>query len=184
MTVVIRDMHTLTMDSHEQAAHLLHAGFAEHWPDAWPDVDSAMEEVLSLLEEDCICLAALDEEGEIVGWIGGLPEYDGHVFELHPLVVQSDQRGQGIGRLLVLALEDHARQAGANAIMLGTDDQNEMTSLSGVNLYPNVWEHISNIQNYKNHPYSFYQKLGYTIVGVIPDANGPGKPDILMAKSL
>jgi aminoglycoside 6'-N-acetyltransferase I len=34
------------------------------------------------------------------------------------------------------------------------------------------------------HPYEFYQKLGYVIVGVIPDANGPGKPDILMAKSL
>jgi aminoglycoside 6'-N-acetyltransferase I len=28
----------------------------------------------------------------------------------------------------------------------------------------------------------FYQKLGYVIVGVIPDANGPGKPDIMMAK--
>jgi hypothetical protein len=27
-----------------------------------------------------------------------------------------------------------------------------------------------------------YQKLGFVIVGVMPDANGPGKPDIYMAK--
>jgi hypothetical protein len=26
--------------------------------------------------------------------------------------------------------------------------------------------------------------MGYTIVGVIPDANGLGKPDILMAKRI
>lgn len=31
-------------------------------------------------------------------------------------------------------------------------------------------------------PYEFYQKLGYAIIGVVPDANGLGKPDILMAK--
>ena len=32
------------------------------------------------------------------------------------------------------------------------------------------------------HPYEFYVKMGYKIVGVIPDANGIGKPDIWMAK--
>jgi hypothetical protein len=45
-------------------------------------------------------------------------------------------------------------------------------------------EGFASIRNLKHHPYEFYQKLGYQIVGVIPDANGPGKPDILMAKSL
>jgi aminoglycoside 6'-N-acetyltransferase I len=39
-------------------------------------------------------------------------------------------------------------------------------------------------QNLKNHPFTFYERLGYHIVGVIPDANGIGKPDILMAKRL
>jgi aminoglycoside 6'-N-acetyltransferase I len=45
-----------------------------------------------------------------------------------------------------------------------------------------VLEHIKNIRNIKNHPYEFYQKMGYTIVGICPDANGFGKPDIYMAK--
>ena len=43
-------------------------------------------------------------------------------------------------------------------------------------------EKIRDIRNLKGHPYAFYQKLGYTIVGVMPDANGRGKPDIYLAK--
>ncbi|HCK67449.1 MAG TPA: N-acetyltransferase, partial [Anaerolineae bacterium] len=67
-------------------------------------------------------------------------------------------------------------------ILLGTDDENNMTSLSNVDLYENLFEKIKNIKNIKGHPYEFYQKMGYTIIGVIPDANGIGKPDILMSK--
>ncbi len=40
------------------------------------------------------------------------------------------------------------------------------------------------IQNLRGHPYGFYEKQGFVIVGVMPDANGPGKPDILMAKRI
>ena len=47
-----------------------------------------------------------------------------------------------------------------------------------------VFEHVARIRNLKGHPYEFYQKLGYVIVGVIPDANGPGKPDIIMARRI
>ena len=57
-----------------------------------------------------------------------------------------------------------------------------MTTLAGVDLYRNVFEHITNIKNLRGHPYEFYQKLGFVIVGVMPDANGLGKPDIYMAK--
>jgi hypothetical protein len=34
------------------------------------------------------------------------------------------------------------------------------------------------------HPFLFYRKLGYVVTGVMPDANGRGRPDIFMSKRL
>jgi aminoglycoside 6'-N-acetyltransferase I len=124
----------------------------------------------------------VDETGNALGWIGGIKQYDGNVWELHPLVVGGDTRGKGVGRALVEDLEEQVRQRGGLTIWLGTDDEDDQTSLSGVNLYPNVWEHLTKIRNLRDHPFEFYQKLGFVIVGVMPDANGRGKPDIYMAK--
>jgi aminoglycoside 6'-N-acetyltransferase I len=45
-----------------------------------------------------------------------------------------------------------------------------------------VLEKLMNIKNIKGHPYEFYQKMGFSLVGVIPDADGLGKPDIILAK--
>jgi aminoglycoside 6'-N-acetyltransferase I len=59
-----------------------------------------------------------------------------------------------------------------------------MTSLGGADLYRDLWQQIANIVNLKGHPYEFYMKLGYVITGVMPDANGHGKPDIYMGKRL
>ncbi len=64
----------------------------------------------------------------------------------------------------------------------GLVDEDNMTSLSEVDPYENLWEKIRDIRNLNNHPFEFYQKMGYIITGVVPDANGIGKPDILMAK--
>ena len=166
----------------EQAAHLLVIGFREHWPHAWPDLAAAREEVRGGLESGRIARIALDEAGAVLGWIGGIPEYDGLTWELHPLVVDPNHRGLGIGQALVADLERQVKVRGGATLFLGTDDEDGMTTLAGVDLYPNVWEHIARIRNLRGHPYEFYQKQGFVIVGVIPDANGPGKPDIIMAK--
>jgi aminoglycoside 6'-N-acetyltransferase I len=122
------------------------------------------------------------EDGTVLGWIGAICQYDGHAWELHPLVVHLDRQGQGIGRALVADLECLVRERGATTLYLGTDDEDGATTLSNVDLYPDVTSHISRVRNLRRHPYEFYQKVGFVIVGVIPDANGPGKPDIIMAK--
>jgi aminoglycoside 6'-N-acetyltransferase I len=167
-----------------QAAGLLVEGFRDDWPEAWPDMDAALREVRESLGEGRICRVALDEDGAVLGWIGGIPSYGGNVWELHPLVVRQDLRLQGIGRALVADLEERVRERGGLTLWLGTDDETGMTTLSGVDLYPDVLEHLANIENLRGHPYEFYQKLGFSIVGAMPDANGPGKPDIYMAKRL
>ena len=166
----------------QQVAILLVEGFKEHWPDAWPDLESALQEVHESFEPDRISRIAIDESETVLGWIGGIRQYDGNVWELHPLVVKPGYQRQGIGRALVTDLEEQVRERGGLTLWLGTDDEDGMTTLAGVNLYPNVWEHVTQIKNLRGHPYEFYQKLGFVIVGVMPDANGPGKPDIYMAK--
>ena len=178
----IIDLHPDRDDLIEQIARMLVEGFKEHWPNAWPDVESARDEVRQSFAEDRISRVAVDETGTVLGWIGGIKHYDGNVWELHPLVVCGETRRKGVGRALVEDLEEQVRRRGGLTIWLGTDDEDDQTSLSRVNLYPDVWEHITKIRNLRNHPYEFYQKLGFVIVGVMPDANGRGKPDIYMAK--
>ncbi|UCH42823.1 MAG: hypothetical protein JSW16_08470, partial [Dehalococcoidales bacterium] len=70
-----------------QAAALLVRGFWEHWPDAWPDMKAAMNEVQESFNTGRINRVAIDDNGEVLGWIGGISQYRGRVWELHPLVV-------------------------------------------------------------------------------------------------
>src|SRR3989440_1326153 len=168
----------------QQVAALLVEGFATNWPYAWPEMESALEEVRESFAAGHISRIAVDEDGTVLGWIGGISQYRGHVWELHPLVVRVSQQGKGIGRTLVADLDERVKERGGLTITLGTDDVNYLTSLAGIDLFPNVLEHVAHIRNLKQHPYEFYQKQGYVIIGVMPDANGLGKPDILMAKSV
>jgi aminoglycoside 6'-N-acetyltransferase I len=169
----------------EQAALMLHHEFNQaRWDYSWSTLQEAQEEVATLCEEENIARAYLNDAGDVLGWIGGLPDYDDRVWELHPLVIHPQHRGQGIGRLLVADLEAQARARGGLTLMLGTDDTDAMTSLAGVDLYQDLWHKIATIKNYKRHPFEFYLKQGFVITGVIPDANGRGKPDILMSKRL
>jgi aminoglycoside 6'-N-acetyltransferase I len=141
-----------------------------------------LEEATEWFGEGKIVRAAVDDEGNLLGIIGGIPQYDGHVWELHPLAVQPNIQGKGVGKALVEDFEEQVRARGGLTIMLGSDDEDNMTSLSNVDLYENPWNHVKKIRNLKGHPFEFYQKMGYVITGVVPDANGMGKPDILMSK--
>ena len=161
----------------DQAAALLVDAFP-HW---LATMKLARDEVMEALGTDRVCLVARADD-QILGWIGAIPEYS-HAWELHPLVVRADARHRGVGASLVAALEDRVRAAGALMLYLGTDDDGPTpgTSAGGVELFPDVLSHAASLRVI-DHPTGFYLRQGFEVVGLIPDANGPGKPDILMAK--
>ena len=165
----------------QQAAAILHQVFAPRA--SWETLEEATEEVQEMLALDRMVWAAM-VDAEVIGWIGGIPHRHGHVWELHPLVVKPEWQRQGIGSRLVQHLEQQVKERGGLTIWLGSDDTHHQTSLADVDLYTNLWEQIRTIRNLKGHPYEFYQKLGYTIIGVMPDASGLGKPDIFMGKRM
>ena len=184
MTMTIRVLTPADEGLIRQAARILMLGFAGNWPDAWPTFESALEEVGEALAEDRICRVALDGSGEMLGWAAAIRQYEGHAWELHPLVVDPRRQRRGIGALLLREIERLVAAEGATTLWLGSDDETRMTSLAGVDLYPDPLAHLARLEDVKGHPFRFYLKQGYSVVGVIPDANGPGKPDILLAKRL
>ena len=119
--MVICDLRPDAETSIVQAAQLLVEGFREHWPNAWPTLEAALDEVRECLSAERICRIAMLEE-TVVGWIGGIPQYDGHVWELHPLVVRADARGCGIGRALVEDLEAQVAVRGGHTIAIAAAD--------------------------------------------------------------
>lgn len=169
--------------THDAAARLLTSAFLARGNSAWPTFDSAQKELEECLASPNLCLGVFIDD-ELAGWVGLRPMYD-KTWELHPLVIATEHQGKGLGRQLLQAIEQEAIDKGLLGIMLGTDDEHDQTSLSqqtlnGDNLL-NAMQHLTNLNH---HPFEFYQKCGYSLVGVVPNANGKNKPDIWMWKDL
>ncbi len=110
---------------------------------------------------------------------------------LEPFDFTQIQRGDvvGIGIHTLNALRGYedgrkAREQGAYTLRVGSDDEVGMTSLANVDLYSDLPSKLAGAWSGSRHPIGFYRRVGFSLVGVIPDANGPGKPDIILAKPL
>ena len=177
----IVDLGTQPAAIRAQAAAIL----ADAFPDenGWPTIELGLAEI-EWVARDGFVRAAIEGE-QVLGWVGGLEEYRGRVWELHPIVVAKDRRLQGIGRVLVEAFEAEARRRGGLTATLGTDDHYGQTSVFDVDLYRDLPAHILGLRDLgERHPFLFYRKLGYVVTGLMPDANGRGRPDIYMSKAL
>ncbi len=163
----------------EQAAELL----VDRMPEGWPTLTEARKHVREMLDPARLCRGFI-RGPRLLGWVGGLEHYPNHIWELHPLVVHRDHERRGVGRALVNDLEDRVRELGIHIMYVGTDDELDQTSLGGVDLFPDVLAKLARLENLHHHPVGFYQRLGYSVIGVMPDANGFGKPDILLARRL
>lgn len=145
--------------------------------------DCAYQEMIPILYDERIAVMTI-QDNHLIGFVGAIPQYGVTGWELHPLVVNKAFRNKGIGSQLVYKLEKEVATRGGITMYLGTDDELGATTLSDVDLFEDTYKKIEKIKNNHGHPYEFYQKIGYKIVGVFPDVNGIGKPDIWMAKRI
>ena len=63
----------------EQAAMLLVEGFRDSGSTAWSKLEDALLEVRKSFQPSRISRVALDEAGDVQGWVGGIEEYGGNV---------------------------------------------------------------------------------------------------------
>ena len=177
----IVDFATLPPARHAEAARILREALA-HVPSAYNGPGEAEAEVaLRSGDDEWLGHAALEGE-RLVGWIGAIRTYS-HGWELHPLVVAPDRQRRGIGSALMAALEVRARSEGVLTLFLGSDDDYGGTNLFGRDLWPDVMGHVAaTVATTRGHALTFYRRHGYEIVGLLPDVNGAGRPDIMLAK--
>jgi len=167
-----------------QVAELLKDGFSDTGTEAWQTIEECLKDVRDSLGDKKISRIALGAEKEMLGWAAGAPLYGNVTWELEVIVVERGNRNKGIGSGLLGDFESEVKLRGGLNVFLGTDDENFRTSIGGTELYPDPLSHLSYLQNINQHPFEFYKKRGYTVVGVLPDANGIGKPDIFMSRRL
>jgi aminoglycoside 6'-N-acetyltransferase I len=121
-----------------------------------------------------------------VGWIAARPQGHG-VWELHPILVAPAYQRRGHGRTLVAEIERLALAQGARTMILSTADAVRATTIGGIDLFANPLTALATIDvtdAKAGHAYQFWVKVGYSLVGVLPDAEGPGIPSIQCAKML
>ncbi len=181
--MVIIEFDDLSPADWSQAAGILRAAL-ERLPSGYSAPGDAEAEVeLRRLQDEWLGYAAL--EGEmLVGWIGALRTYS-HGWEIHPLVVAPEWQRRGIGSALLGVLEGRARSDGVLTLFLGSDDDYGGTNLFGQDVWSDVHGAARTAQpSPAGHALGFYRRHGFEVVGLLPDVNGAGRPDILMAKRL
>ena len=171
---------TLGGTQRTQAARML----TDELPLGWPSLADAIQEIAEIRSGGDALLLCAVENGEVLGWAGLLPAY-ARVFELHPLVVRHDRQRMGIGSALLEEITCAAREKGGLTLLAGVDDEGPEgeTSLANVDLYEDLPGKLAAFDP-GVHQAAFYMKNGFQVVGVVPDANGIGKPDIQLAMRL
>lgn len=169
----------------EKLIQLTFAGGKQHNPFWLPAMADARDEVHEALSPGKISRIVVD--GELpLGWGSVFPHGYG-VWELHPLIIDPACHGKGCGKYLVSELEKLAKGAGAATMILSTSDATGATTIGGIDLYDDPLDRLKNIDvtdAKKGHAFQFWRKMGYSLVGVLPDAEGRGIPSIQFSKRL
>lgn len=176
MTVV--DLGCLDEAQLERLMALTLVAAAEHAPGWMPTLEHVRETIDEARGKHAR-VAVVDAEP--VAWIAAAHDW-GRIWEIHPLIVAREHQRRGIGRLLVQDVEARAAADGALTLLLSTSDMTNATSVSNVDPYAAPIDLAIAVT--KPHPVAFWQRCGFRIVGITPDAEAAGQPSITLAKSL
>lgn len=167
----------------ERLARLTHEASARHAPNWLPTLEHAREELEDATQEGHHTRVAFDDDGAPLGWISTFHLYS-VVWEIHPLVVDVRHQRRGCGTQLVADAEAVAAAHGCGVMFVSTSDETGSTSLSGRDLYQDPLGAMARITFAPGHAVGFWLRTGYTLTGIIPDAEGPGCPSIQFTKRL
>jgi aminoglycoside 6'-N-acetyltransferase I len=166
----------------DELARLTYKAFKTHAPDWLPTTADARRRVLQAAAPDRINRVLLNPHAKPLGWIGVTPINHGRIWEIHPLAIAPAEQGKGYGSMLVNEIEWLAQLHGVLGLLVGTSDETGATPLYGVDLYQNPCELLNRLTCAEQHAVTFWRKVGFTVVGVLPDAEGRGRPGITLAK--
>lgn len=170
----------------DKLARLTYDSARSHNPSWLPTLQDATETVQEALAPGTVCRVLMSDDEVPIGWIAANPQGHG-VWELHPLLIAPAHQRRGHGRTLVSEIEKLALAEGARTMILSTADAVRATTLGGIDLFVNPLAALAGIDvtdPKAGHAYQFWVKVGYSLVGVLPDAEGPGIPSIQCAKLL
>jgi aminoglycoside 6'-N-acetyltransferase I len=164
----------------DEIARLLVESFADLSPGWVPTAEAAHDVIGHTFGGDKLSRVLLTDGDQVGGWIAGMHAY-ARLWELHPLVVSPRFRRRGFGRALVCDLVQQVAARGALTLYAGTSDETNRTTLFGRDLHADPIEAMRALRATREHPMDFYLKMGFSLVGVMPDAEGEGKPSIHFA---
>ena len=177
----IVDLDTTDASLVTRLADLTFEAFKENAPEWLPTVDLARKQVTSATSAGRLGRVVL-EQYEVAGWIGIIKGK--RVWEIHPIAIAIEHQYKGLGHLLVEDVARIAKEAGALTLFAGTSDEVGTTNLFGADLYADPASFIKGIEATGRNPFKFWQNAGFTVVGLMPDAEGIGKPAIHLARRL
>jgi aminoglycoside 6'-N-acetyltransferase I len=179
--IEIVDLDTRDSAVIEQLAILTFEAFKENMPDWVPTIDLARDKVLEASGNQKHA-RVLKLHDEVVGWFGLTKRQ--YLWEIHPIAVAIEHQYQGFGRMLVEDAARIAKDAGALTLFAGTSDEVGTTNLFGADIYSNPSDSIRNLKATRRSPFEFWEHAGFTVVGLMPDEEGVGKPGIHLARRL
>ena len=165
----------------ERLAEITFAAFKENAPEWLPTLDLARQQITSAASLGRLGRVILAQD-QIAGWVGIVKGR--RIWEIHPIAIAIDQQYQGLGHILVEDVARLAKTAGALTLFASTSDEVGTTNLFGQNIYADPASAIKGIRATGRNPFEFWQHAGFTVVGLMPDAEGIGKPAIHLARRL